>query len=113
VRLEREQARLQPFDDGPGRAVPGEAGAVETKWTPGTWEVWPPEPGSPAGTPYKVVAGRRQILAVRDSFDAYLAAAAPRLYRAVLGLLQCFEVKDGATLYRTNEGVAVSIPREL
>jgi hypothetical protein len=60
-----------------------------------------------------VVADQRQILAVRNSFDAHLAAAAPRLYQAVLGLLQCFEVKDGATLYRTNEGVAVSIPREL
>jgi hypothetical protein len=114
ARLEREKAELEASNSAPEQPLlPDAARSTQPKWTAGAWEVWPPDPGSPPNTPYKVVANQRQILAVRNRFDAHLAAAAPRLYHAVLGLLQCFEVKDGATLYRTNEGVAVSIPREL
>jgi hypothetical protein len=113
VHLEREKARLDAANSAPERPLlPDAARSTQSKWTAGAWEVWPPDPGSPPNTPYKVVANRRQILAARSPFDAHLAAAAPRLYQAVLGLLQCFEEKDGATLYRTNEGVAVTIPRE-
>ena len=77
------------------------------------WEIWPPDAGLPSQYSLPIISDERYVLLARTRADQKLAAAAPDLLRALVGLLRCFEIRNEEMFYVTNEGTGHPIPRHL
>ena len=77
------------------------------------WEIWLQDAGLPSQYSFSIVSDQRYVLLARTRADQKLAAAAPDLLRALVGLLQCFEIRNKEMFYVTNEGTGRLIPRHL
>ena len=83
-------------------------------WTPGSWEMWGEQSTRSGRSVHLVAVDGKPLLYALEESDAAIAAAAPNLYRAVLGLLHFFDAgENGDYVFVGNTGVRVHVPRHL